>query len=127
MQKSRQTISRKLIPSEYDEQVAVIQWADLHPVAFQLYAISNGARVSIGQAVKLKKAGLRKGFPDLGLDVARGKFHGLRMEMKRRKGGRLDEDQIAWQMLLTAAGYKCVVVRGAEEAIVAINEYLKLK
>lgn len=117
---------RALVPSEWDEQVAVVQWCDSHPIAKNIFAVTNGARVDIGQAVKLKKAGVRKGYPDLALDVARGSYHGLRVELKRRKGGVVSAEQNEWVQRLTKEGYRAVICRGADEAIQAIRDYLAL-
>jgi hypothetical protein len=121
-------------PSEHQEQVAVIEWADRmvprYPELALLYAVPNGARTSIGTAKKLKAEGLRAGVPDLCLPVARGidhtsAYHGLYVELKRIKGGTVSPEQRGWHEALRAQGYRVVVARGAAEAIAAITQYLE--
>jgi hypothetical protein len=112
------------IPTEHEEQCAVIALADQHPIAKHLFAIPNGANKSPATAAKFKREGLRAGYPDLGLDVARRGYHGLRIEMKRSKGGVVSENQSHWFAFLTDQGYCCKLCRGAEEAIEVLEWYL---
>lgn len=116
-------------PTEEQEQAAVIEWAILMekqaPELALLFHIPNGAERHPAVAAKLKKQGVKPGVPDLFLPVARGTAHGLYVEMKRQKGGRVSEDQKAWMEALTQQGYVCVVAHGAEEACDVIWQYLE--
>ena len=116
-------------PTEEQEQIAVIEWAMLMekqaPELALLYHCPNGADRHPAVAAKLKKQGVKPGVPDLFLPVARGTAHGLYVEMKRQKGGRVSEDQKAWMEALTQQGYLCVVAHGAEEACDVIWHYLE--
>lgn len=116
-------------PTEEQEQAAVMEWAMLMekqaPELALLYHCPNGADRHPAVAAKLKKQGVKPGVPDLFLPVARGTAHGLYIEMKRQKGGRVSEDQKAWMEALTQQGYVCVVARGAEEACDVIWHYLE--
>ena len=116
-------------PTEEQEQMAVIEWAMLMekqaPELALLYHCPNGADRHPAVAAKLKKQGVKPGVPDLFLPVARGTAHGLYIEMKRQKGGRVSEDQKAWMVALTQHGYVCVVAHGAEEACDVIWHYLE--
>jgi hypothetical protein len=118
------------VPTEHQEQVALMQWAALHATKYPdlkwLYAVPNGARTSMSTAKKLKAEGLRKGYPDIGLDVARGGYHGLRIELKRQKGGRVSPEQIEWHGRLREQGYYCVTAAGCHAAAWALEGYLKL-
>jgi hypothetical protein len=67
---------------------------------------------------------VRAGVPDFALDVARGGYHGLRIELKRRVGGALSPAQRDWIAWLTSQGYLAVVCRGWEEARDKLVEYL---
>jgi hypothetical protein len=115
-------------PTEHQEQCALIRWAALnakrYPDLAWLYAVPNGARTSMSVAKRLKAEGLRKGYPDVGLDVARGGFHGLRIEMKRRKEGRLSPEQKAWIARLTDQNYRVATAKGWEEAARILEDYL---
>lgn len=115
------------VPKEYDEQIAVFEWLKWSklPGADMAYATLNGVRLPIGLARKMKRAGLCAGPPDINIDVARHGFHGLRVEMKREKGGVLSEAQQAWHIRLQEEGYLVVVAAGAALAVSAIKSYLE--
>ena len=116
-------------PTEEQEQAAVFQWAELmqgrFPELALLFHIPNGGLRSLTEAVRFKRTGVKAGVPDLFLPVARGENHGLFVEMKRRKGGRVSEEQTAWMEALGKQHYMCVVAHGAEEACCYIQEYLE--
>lgn len=113
--------------SEYEEQRAVIQWAEIaqkrHPELALLLHIPNEGKRSFAQTQALKNIGLRKGVPDLFLPVARGAYHGLWVEMKAR-GGRLSKEQGGWIESLRVQGYVAEVCYGAEDAVSVIKHYL---
>jgi len=115
-------------PSEEEEQAAVMEWTVLMEKQFPelrlLFHIANGGERHPAVAAKLKKTGVKKGVPDLFLPVARGGFHGLWVEMKRRKGGTLKPEQKQWIADLEGEMYRCVVAHGCEEACDAIYKYL---
>lgn len=123
------TAPKPPVPTEYDEQAALMEWAAVAQRKFPslewLHASNNGVRVTIGTAIKMKKAGMKSGIPDLCLPVARGGFHGLYVEMKRQKGGRVDPDQEVCHAFLRDAGYRVDVCRGWEAAKAAILDYLQ--
>ena len=116
-------------PSEETEQITVMEWASLMakqaPELDLLFHIANGGERHPAVAQKLKKAGVKKGVPDLFLPVARGGAHGLWVEMKRRKGGKVSPEQKEWMSALEAQGYVCVVAHGSDEACDAIWQYLE--
>src|SRR5262249_19099024 len=64
-------LRRAPMPSEHDEQVAILAWARAmqgqHPELTLLHASQAGARVSWKQAKKLKAEGMESGVPDLHL------------------------------------------------------------
>nr|DAQ77407.1 MAG TPA: Cytosine specific methyltransferase [Caudoviricetes sp.] len=76
-------------------------------------------------AARMKAAGVKAGVPDMFLPVARGGSHGLYIELKRIKGGRVSAEQLAWMEELTREGYTCAVCHGWEEARETILNYLK--
>ena len=115
-------------PTEHDEQVALMTWVDLNggilPEITLLFAIPNGTRTTPGVAHKMHLEGVKRGVPDLFLPVARGKFHGLFIEMKT-KTGTLRPEQKQWATLLVRQGYAAVVCRSFEEARDALVRYLE--
>ena len=64
--------------SEYEDQVAVFQWAAINqprwPCLKLLYGSLMGTHVPIKLLNKAKKAGMKKGKPDLNLPVPMGGY-----------------------------------------------------
>jgi hypothetical protein len=58
------------------------------------------------------------------LPVARGTSHGLYIELKRTKGGRVSPDQREWIEALRAEGYDVVIPKGWRAAATDILVYL---
>lgn len=116
-------------PEEEVEQTCLFRWAayslGAHPELRLLHAIPNGGKRSKSEAARMKAAGVKAGVPDMFLPVARGGSHGLYIELKRIKGGRVSAEQLAWMEELTREGYTCAVCHGWEEARKVIQTYLK--
>lgn len=116
-------------PSEEEEQATVMEWATLmrnqRPELDLLFHVPNGGDRHPAVAAKLKRTGVKKGVPDLFLPVARGGAHGLWIEMKKRKNGRVSPEQKEWLSALERQGYVCVVAHGSDEACDAIWNYLE--
>ena len=66
-------------------------------------ASAGGARTSMREAV-LKETGYKKGFPDVFIYEPRGGHHGLSIELKREKGGRVSASQKEWKERLRRVG-----------------------
>jgi len=117
-------------PTEHEEQVAIFQWAEenirTYPELAYLYAVPNGGYRAWATAKRLREEGVKAGYPDIGLDVARGGHHGLRIELKRKAGSTVQQTQKKWHAWLREQGYAVHVCKGAEAAIAAIQEYLDL-
>ena len=127
------------IQSEYDAQKAVFEWAEKmeskYPELWLLNGSLNGVRLTMGQAVKAKKAGMKKGFPDiffplsmiaLNADGGRaGIWCGLFIELKKEKGGRATPEQKEWLNELKNQGYYTCICKGKEAAIRVITQYLE--
>lgn len=115
-------------PTEHEEQVALFQWAEVakkkYPQLANMIAVPNGGHRHISVARKLKAEGVKSGYPDILLDWPSGIYHGLRIELKRRKGGVISASQKVWLERLNAAGYLAMVCRGWDEAREAIENYL---
>lgn len=116
-------------PEEEVEQTCLFRWAayslGAYPELKLLHAIPNGGKRSKSEAARMKAAGVKAGVPDMFLPVARGGSHGLYIELKRIKGGRVSAEQLAWMEELTREGYTCAVCHGWEEARKVIQTYLK--
>lgn len=89
--------------------------------------VPNEGKRSAIQGQELKRQGLQPGYPDLILDVARGGYFGMRIEVKSKgkkvKDGSLQEQ---WLEKLNEEGYHAVWTRGVAETMDAIKEYMAL-
>lgn len=114
--------------SESQEQRDLFHWAARSagrlPELHLLHAIPNGGARSAVTGARLKAEGVKKGVPDICLPVPRGGFHGLYIELKRVKGGRVSDEQRWWLGRLTRYGYLALVCKGWQEAAKAIEDYL---
>ena len=117
------------VPTEHEEQVALFQWAEAneaqYPSLAMLAAIPNGGYRPMTTAAMLKAEGVKAGYPDIVLDVARGPYHGLRIELKRAdRSNHATDAQREWLARLNFQDYLAVVCYGADEAIKVITDYL---
>lgn len=79
----------------------------------------------MAEAAKLKRTGVLAGVSDLHLPYPSKGYHGLWIELKRRKGGRLTNHQRLWLDLMDGWGHKVAVCYGWDEAREILEEYLK--
>lgn len=108
-------------PTEAQEQAALVEWCDL--MRIPVVHIPNEGKRTLANGRELARMGLRRGFPDLFIAAARNGFHGLFIELKRIKGGRVTEPQQKWIDFLNKHGYHAVICYGADEAIKEIRSY----
>lgn len=89
-------------------------------------ATVGGARMSINQARMIKRQGYRKGVPDLIFYEPRSGFHGLCMEIKKKKG-QPSPHQRAWIADLEQRGYQALICKGLDQCIEAFETYFNLR
>ena len=134
--------TRQDVPTESQEQQAVITWWNAYAPTVGLdyrllVAIPNGSVLAgdagrrAMQSARLKREGMRAGYPDLQLDVKRGFYGGLKIEMKRQFWREIPSDkhyaeQKEYLKLLHDSGYRCITAAGADVAINAIMYYVSL-
>lgn len=118
------------VPREDAEQAALIAWANAqsgaYPALELLYHVPNEGNRGVIGGVKMANLGLKKGVPDLCLPVPSGDYHGMYVELKRRKGATPTAEQCWWMEALSRNGYCVCWCRGWEEAAKAIMDYLKI-
>ena len=118
--------------SEKNEQMALIAWANLEaartPELALLFAIPNQGpgRRNRGYLHSLIRQGLKPGVPDLFLPVARGRHHGMFLEMKYGRGT-VSANQECWLKWLGEQDYHTAVCWTYEEARDAILSYLGIQ
>jgi hypothetical protein len=113
---------------EFEHQASLFQWAKWAQARFPalelLHASAAGERRDKATAIKLLLMGVRKGFPDVQLPVARGGYIGLWVEMKS-DNGRLSEDQQRIKARLEDEGHRYCVCRSWLDAKDAVVAYLE--
>ena len=114
--------------SEYEDQVAVFEWAALNeyrwPCLALLFGSLMGAKLPPKYLNKYIKAGMKKGKPDIHLPVPIGGHCGLWIELKR-KGERLPTgEQHKMLINLEAVGNAVYACRGSQAAINVLVDYL---
>lgn len=121
----------KMLPTEGEEQATLFSWAAMksgrRPELRLLFHIPNGGERRKTEAMRFKAEGVKAGVPDLFLPVARGPWHGLFIEMKRQKGGKISDSQKKWLAALVSQGYLAEVCYGWKDAAALIEDYLDEK
>ena len=119
----------KIIPTEAQEQAALfarcrgMEWK--YPELRLLHHIPNGGSRNAAEAANLRRQGVKPGVPDIFLPVARGNYHGLYIELKRRQGGRVSAAQKEFLTAVKRQGYYSICCRGADQAYNVIIMYLE--
>lgn len=110
---------------EDDLQKNCISWFTYQfpDLAKLLHHSPNGGKRNAIEAAKFKAMGVRAGFPDLILCIARHGYHGLFIELKTAKG-RQSDNQKYYQCVLEEQGYRYMVIRSLEDFINEIKSYL---
>lgn len=111
-------------PTEDEVQETVVEFCDLLRIV--CVHIPNERKRSKAYGAKMKRMGLRKGFPDLFIPEARNGFHGLFIELKRDKLEHPTKEQREWMSYLNEKSYRAVVCFGVDEAIEEIKKYMSL-
>ena len=110
--------------SEKDEQEKLFEWALYRTDLKLMYHPVNEGRRTVQHTMALLRQGMKPGVPDICLPVARGKYHGLYIELKA-KGGRPTPEQRQWQRDLLEEGYCAAICYGFDEARELIDWYMK--
>lgn len=110
---------------EHKLQVECIKWFRLQYPKLVIFAIPNGGDRNIIVAQKLKAEGVVAGVPDLFIPYPSNVYHGLFIEMKYGKKGRVSEAQKYMLEKLELLGYKCCVVRCFDDFYNQVTNYIK--
>ncbi len=117
-------------PYERMEQVIGLVWLacnDRKAYMMTTATPMGGYRPS-GAGGQMKGEGAKSGYPDLLIDVPRGGYHGLRIEMKRfDKTANASDDQLRWLNDLATEGYRAILCRGHQALIHSLATYLGIK
>lgn len=122
--RKRNRKERPYVEPEHELQVSCVNWFSYEYPKYKglLFAVPNGGRRDAVTGGKLKSEGVVAGVSDLLLLIARGRYHGMCIEMKTEIG-RQSEAQKEWQVSVEEQGYKYAVARSLQQFIQLINEY----
>lgn len=112
-------------PTEDQVQETVVEYCEA--LGFVCVHIPNESKRSQSYGAKMKRMGLRKGFPDLFLPTARQGYHGLFIELKRDRHSHPTPEQMEWVAYLNKSGYYAVVAYGVDAAIMEIKKYMGIR
>lgn len=115
-------------PTESEEQQALFRYCAVEMTRFpeleMLAHIPNEGKRTNAAGARLKREGLRKGYPDIVLNVPHGGYHGLFIELKRQRSGRTTPEQKEWIAKLIKQGYAAAFCYGWEDAWTFIHSYM---
>lgn len=124
----------KSVPLEDDEAVAFADWlrANHIPHTHVANEVGGSTKTAKLRAIKARRMGQTAGVWDYELFVpVRNLINGevdcyqeVRIELKRKKGGKLSEAQKKWGEIYAMAAIPCKVCRGCEEAIAFVREIM---
>ena len=123
---------------EYAIHKAVCDYLRLRYPCLLFNSDMSGLNLSQAQAGQAKMLRSDRGYPDLVLYEPRGRFYGLFLELKKegttivKKNGEMVADEHIREqakiiMRLNAIGYKARFAIGLDDALQAIDDYMKIK
>ncbi len=89
-------------------QTQFAHWLDQKGLLY--CASAGGMRVNMVTAINMKRAGYRKGFPDIFIYEPCGKYYGLAIEIKAGTNIRVTPEQRNWQEELNKRGYLALIM-----------------
>ena len=122
-----------IIPLEEEEQIAFVQWCRLNNIIVHHCAneIGGSSRAVKIRAIKAKRMGTSKGFPDLLVFIPisdilgdLGCYQMLAIEMKRKKGSVVSKEQNEWIEIMELSGIPARICNGCDEAIDFCKQYM---
>lgn len=119
------------LPTEEQEHIAFVNWCRMQ--GYKIHHSANEIGGSTQQlkirAIKAKKMGTSKGFPDLlifvpiyGIEEDIDAYQPIAVEMKRKKGSTTSPEQKCWGDILEKSGIPFRVCKGCDEAIEFVKE-----
>lgn len=115
---------KKKASPEHDLQTRCVWWFRMQYKKALIFAIPNGGQRNVIVAKRMKDEGVTKGVPDLCVPYPSKGFHGLYIEMKAGKRGRVSAEQAQVMTTLNTYGYYCVVCRDFDGFKAVVERYM---
>lgn len=109
---------------EENLQRQCVQWYRTRHPKRLIFHVPNGGRRKLLEAIRLKKAGVTRGVPDLIIPEPNKDFHGLCVELKVGKN-KLTPEQEQMLVNLSSRGYKTEVIYSLEAFQNAVDLYFR--
>lgn len=107
--------ARRIMPSEEEEGQFLVAYLRLKGYKFHHSPNATGSsREARRRAVRMKRAGTSKGFPDYLVWTKKGKM--LAIELKRLKGSKTSPEQKEWIDYFNSIGTPAAICKGWVEA-----------
>jgi hypothetical protein len=96
-----------------------------------MFAVPNGMMLAgtAGRRARymnaMKNRGLKPGVSDLVIAYPVAPYHGMMLELKLKENSKIIDTQTSWANLMNAVGYYATIAAGFNNAIWAIENYLK--
>jgi hypothetical protein len=110
--------------TEQQLQESVCKYIELKYPKVLYCASAGGMRTNLKTAVKMKRAGYKKGFPDLFIYERMRGYNGLAIEIKKDKGYP-SKEQKEWIKSLNDRGYFAEVRKGFDSIVELIDWYFE--
>jgi hypothetical protein len=126
-----------LFSKEKDLQKIICEYLKkVYPNIIYRVDFAAGMRMSIGQAMQMKRLQCTRAYPDIFIAEPKGNYAGLFIELKRdlrcveKKDGTMKKDNHILEQMevlkkLNEKGYKAIFTYGYTNTIARINQYLK--
>lgn len=101
----------------------VEQFKGRHPMAKMAFAIPNGGKRDAITAAKLKAEGVKAGVADICYPIPLQGKHGLWIEMKKPKVGKVADKQSDWAINMSICGHATTTCYGWKAARQAFLDY----
>lgn len=119
----KRTVKRSNGPTEEQEQIRVA--ALLNRLGVIWCHVPNGGYRGKIAGSRLKSQGVKPGVPDILIfdsPPSKPRAHGVAIELKRAKGGRVSKEQSQWLKDLQERGWVSLVCHGYERTVEAIEK-----
>jgi hypothetical protein len=115
-------MSVKKCPTEYEEQVALVNWLEAKGYLFSKVAQDTWTP-SWGQKHRNRRSGLRKGVPDLMIVLPNRLL--CFIELKRKTNYKIDDEQLKWIAALNQIpSVRAAICKGMDDAVYFISTLL---